>query len=68
MFADSPMTGSSAIASQPLNDSSAKCFNELPSYELLDQPLQQVVPKMYYPSNVFAHASQDENRNPPVQQ
>ena len=28
MFADSPMTGSSAIASQPLNDSSAKRFND----------------------------------------
>ena len=41
MFADCLMTGSSAIASQPLNDSSAKRFNELPSYELRDQPLSQ---------------------------
>jgi hypothetical protein len=28
MFADSPMTGSSAIASKPLNDSPDKPFNE----------------------------------------
>ena len=68
MFADCLMTGSSAIASQPLNDSSAKRFNELPSYELRDQPLSQVVPKMYDPSNVFDDASYDENRNPQVQQ
>jgi hypothetical protein len=68
MFADSPMTGSLAIASQPLNDSSAKRFNELPSYELRDQPLSQVVPKMYDPSNVFDDVSHDENRNPQVQQ
>jgi hypothetical protein len=68
MFADSPMTGSSAIASQPLNDSSAKRFNELPSYELRDQQLLQVFPKMYDPSNVVADASHDENINPQVQQ
>jgi hypothetical protein len=67
MFADSPMTGSSAIASQPLNDSSAKRFNELPSYEPRDQQLSQVVPKMYDPSNVSDDASHDENRNPQVQ-
>jgi hypothetical protein len=67
MFADSPMTGSSAIASKPLNDSSAKRFKELSSYELRDQLLSQVVPKMYDPSNVFADASRDENRNSQVQ-
>ena len=40
----------------------------LPSYELRDQPLSQVVPKMYDPSNVFDDASHDhENRNPQVQ-
>jgi hypothetical protein len=39
MFADSPMTGSSASASKPLNDSPAKRFNESSSYELRDQPL-----------------------------
>ncbi len=67
MFSDPPITGSSAIASQPLSNSPAKRFNESLSYKLRDQPLLQVVPKMYYPSNVFDDTSQDENRNPQVQ-
>ena len=61
------MTGPSAIASQPLSDAPAKYFNELSSYKLRDQPLSQVAPKMYDPSNVFDDASHDENRNPQVQ-
>ena len=68
MFSDQPMTGSSAIASQPLSDSPAKRFNESSSYKLRDQPLSQVAPKMYDPSNVFDDVSHDENRNPQVQQ
>ncbi len=67
MFADSPMTGSSAIASKPLNDSPAKRFNESSSYKLRDQLLSQVAPKVYDPSNVFDDVSHDENRNPQVQ-
>ena len=67
MFADSPMTGSSAIASKPLNDLPSKRFNESSSYELRDQQLSQVVPKMYDPRHVFDCASHDENRNPQVQ-
>ncbi len=46
MFADPLMTGSSAIASKLLNDSSAKRFNELSSYKLRDQLLSQIAPKM----------------------
>ncbi len=67
MFADSSMTGSSVMASKPLNDSPAKRFNESSSYKLRDQPLSQVAPKRYDPSNVFDYASHDENRNLQVQ-
>jgi hypothetical protein len=59
MFADPPMTGPPAIASKLLDDSPAKLFNESTLYKLRDQPLLQVVPKMY--------DSSDENRKPQVQ-
>jgi hypothetical protein len=46
MFADPQMTGPPANASKLLNDSSANCFNESVLYQLRDEPLSQVVPKM----------------------
>ncbi len=67
MFTDSQMTGSSAIASNPLNVSPVKRFDESSLHELRDQPLSQVALKMDDPSNVFDDVSHDENRNPQVE-
>ncbi len=45
----------------------AERVDESTLYKLLDQPLSQVVLKMYDPSNVFDDVSHDENRNIQVQ-
>ena len=54
-------------ASDLLIDSPANRFNESESQKLHDEPLPQVIPKLYDPSNVFDDVSNDENRNPQVQ-
>ncbi len=64
IFVDPPMTAPPAIASRLLNDSPAKRINESTSYKLRDQPLSQVAPNMYNPSNVSDDVSHDEDRNP----
>ena len=48
-------------ASDLLNDSPANRFNESESQQLRDEPLPQVVTKLYDPSNVFDDVSNDEN-------
>ncbi len=65
MFADPPMTGSLAIASKLLNDSPAKRLNGSSSYKLQDQPLSQVVPRIYYPSNE-GHQGHSTSSNQPT--
>ena len=65
--ADQLMIDLGLDASDLLNDLPANRFNESKSQKLRDEPLQQVVPKLYYPSNVFDNVSNEENRNPQVQ-
>jgi hypothetical protein len=69
MFADLQMTDLDppVNASKLPNDSPADRFNESVSYQLRDEALSQVVPKMYDPSNVLDDVIHDENRNPTVQ-
>jgi hypothetical protein len=60
------ITGPPTYASKLLNDSPANCFNDLILYQLRDETLSQVVPKIYDPSNFFDDVSH-ENKTPQVQ-
>ncbi len=60
------MTNPRDGASQLLNASSAKCFNESISEKQREELLMQIVLGVYDPSNVVDDAIQDENRNPYV--
>ena len=53
-------------ASQLLNASPAKLFNELISQNRREESLSQIVSSIYDHSNVIDDAIQDENRNPYV--
>ena len=60
------MTNPPDGASQLLNASPAKRFNELISQKQREELLTQIVSGVYDPSNVVDDAIQDENRNPYV--
>ncbi len=60
------MTNPRDGASQLLNASLAKCFNELILQKQREELLIQIVSGVYDPSNVIDDAIQDENRNPYV--
>ena len=64
--ADQRMIDLGLDASDLLNDSPANRFNESESHKRRDEPLPQVVPKLYDPSNFLDDVSHEENRYPQV--
>ncbi len=61
------MTNPRDGASQPLNASPAKRFNESISQKQREELLMQIVSGVYNPTNVVKDAIQVENSNPYVQ-
>ena len=60
------MTVNRDDASQLLNGSPAKCFNEAISQNQQEELLPQIVSGVYYHRHVVDNAIRDENRNPHV--